>query len=261
MLRLLIGSGLLLMAVGFGAAGWQYWQGLPGTAAEPSADDQRDQAAPPLQTWLMSPTGALVPRADVRAYLLQDRLVQGRAVTITRTARLNDLLIEGEKLPEPPYLEVLADIRAPGIADALCPVLTSGFARTCAVNAARVVEGSVDEVLGTARFRIELVYRQTPEETALPDLASHVLHVRSLPLDLSADPAAQGSAEAALAAALLATEAGCAAEGGLACRVLDLSLDWTPGLPPRAVARLAWLAPLPEGMFIAPTLDTPPPEG
>ena len=29
MLRLLIGTGLLLMAVGFGAAGWQYWQGLP----------------------------------------------------------------------------------------------------------------------------------------------------------------------------------------------------------------------------------------
>ena len=29
MLRVLIGTGALLMAVGFGAAGWQYWQSLP----------------------------------------------------------------------------------------------------------------------------------------------------------------------------------------------------------------------------------------
>ena len=33
MLRLLIGTGVLLMAVGFGAAGWQYWQSLPKVAA------------------------------------------------------------------------------------------------------------------------------------------------------------------------------------------------------------------------------------
>ena len=32
MLRVLIGTGLVLMAVGFGAAGWQYWQSLPKAA-------------------------------------------------------------------------------------------------------------------------------------------------------------------------------------------------------------------------------------
>jgi hypothetical protein len=261
MLRVLIGSGLFLMAAGFGAAGWQYWQGLQDAAAPALAEAAGAPGADVPQSWLMTATGGLVPRADVQAYLQQDRLVPGRAVTITRTAPLAALLAEGEKLPEPPYLEVLADIRAPKIAEPLCPVLLAGFAQTCVVQSARVVEGSVNAVLGTARFRIELVYRETPAEGDLPDVTSHVLDIRSLPLDLAADPAAEGSAEAALAAALQATGVICAAEGGIACRVLDLSLDWSPGLPPRAGARLAWLAPLPEGMFIAPTLDPTTPEG
>ena len=59
MLRVLIGTGLLLMAVGFGAAGWQYWQTLP--TAEPAAAAETPLVAPekaPLrQSWLISPTG------------------------------------------------------------------------------------------------------------------------------------------------------------------------------------------------------------
>ena len=34
MLRLLLGTGLLLMVVGFGAAGWQYYQSLPERAPD-----------------------------------------------------------------------------------------------------------------------------------------------------------------------------------------------------------------------------------
>lgn len=259
MLRILIGTGLLLMAVGFGAAGWQYWQGRAG--ADPAAEADAAQGAPLPQTWLVSPTGALVARDDVQAYLVQDRLIPGRAVTLTLTARLNDLLVEGEKLPEPAYLQVLADIRAPRVAQALCPVLTGSIARSCEVNSARVIDGSVNAVLGTARFQIELVYRETPEAEELPDLAAHVLGIRSVPLDLSADPAATTTAEATLALALQATGAACEAEAGLACRVLGLSLDWSPGQTPRSVARIAWLAPLPEGMIIAPPLETATPEG
>jgi hypothetical protein len=257
MLRLLIGTGILLVVVGFGAAGWQYWQGLPaGEASETAAEAEAPGQRTASQTWLISATGGLVPRDDVRAYLRQDRFVPSRTVTVTRTAPLGDLLAEGEKLPDPPYLQVLADIRAPRIGQALCPVLAERVAQTCAVNSARVVEGSVDPVRGTAQFRIELVYRLKPEAEDLPDLAANVLEDSYVTLDLSA--AEGGTAEAALAAAVDAASAACTAEGvGQNCRILGLALDLSPDGTPAARARIAWLVPLPEGMFIAPPLDTP----
>jgi hypothetical protein len=259
MLRLLIGTGVLLMAVGFGAAGWQYWQGLPAdtTAAE---DADAEARASEAQLWLISPTGGIVPVEDSRAFLVQDRLVPDRMAKLTVTARLDSLLVEGEKLPSAPYLEVLADIRAPGVGQVLCPILTATLARTCAVHSARVVPGSVDSLRGEARFEVELAYRQNVEGEALPDLAAHVLRTETLRPDPAVLPL-PASAEAALTELVAATLAGCEIEDRAAtCRSLGLTLDWAPGAARQAEARIGWLAPLPEGMTTLPPIE-PLPEG
>jgi hypothetical protein len=254
MLRLLIGTGALLMLVGFGAAGLQYWQTQPETAAEVGEEEER------VEAWLISRTGALVAQDKAQAFLQQDRFVPGRTVTVTRTARLEELLTEGEKLPDAPYLQVLADIRAPKIAQALCPILTDRIAQVCAVNSARVVEGSVNPALGTARFRIELVYRLKPDATELPDLAAHVLEEEAVTPDLTA--ADLSTAEAALAALVDWAASACAVEGeGVNCRLLRLEMDWAPGSVSAARAEIARLAPLPEGMFPAPPLGPTVPDG
>lgn len=259
MLRLLIGTGVLLMAVGFGAAGWQYWQSLP--KADPVAADENagtDTPAAKSQTrqrWLISPSGGLIPQDDVRAYLSQDGFVASRTVQMTMQATLSDLLAEGEKLPEVEYLQVLADIRAPRVAEGLCAVMRQSFAADCAVNAARVVEGSVDPAAGTAQFRVELVYRVAEGGEELPDLAAHVL--RTDLVGLTPDPGAEGaaSAEAALADALAGTTAACKAEGvGMLCRPMRLTVDWLPGQSVQTSARIGWLDPLPTGMSVAPPL-------
>ena len=98
MLRLLIGTGVLLMAVGFGAAGWQYWQSLPKVAAVEVEAATPQVAAVVRQSWLISPSGGLIPQDEVRAYLAQERFIQGRTVRVQRQASLNALLAEGEKL-------------------------------------------------------------------------------------------------------------------------------------------------------------------
>jgi hypothetical protein len=275
MLRLLIGTGLLLMVVGFGAAGWQYWQGLPASPdsvaiapdGSPASQDAPEAPAEPSQNWLISPTGGLVPRANVRAFLAQDRLVPDRTVTVTLTAPLSALLTEGEMLPTQPFLQVFADIRAPQVARALCPVLTDSIAAACAVDSARALEDSVDPARGTARFRVDLAYRLKPSEGDLPDLGAHILNVDLLAPGLAAQtdaapPAAPASAETALAAALAEATAACADPArALGCRLLRLSLDWQPGAPLSYRAELGWLAPLPEGMFPAPPIPPLTPEG
>lgn len=268
MLRILIGAGLLLMAVGFGAAGWQYWQSMPATTvdvAEAAIPDTANPAAAPVaapvaatgrQSWLISPTGGLIPQDDVRAYLVQDRFVPGRSLWILRQAKLSDLLAEGEKLPETPFLQVLADIRAPRVADGLCAVLTQTLAQDCAVNSARVVEGSVDVASGTAMFQLDLVYRLKVPDADLPDLAVHVLRSDVFRLDLPAGADGTATPDAALQAALAAIATACEADGvGEACRPMRISLDWSPGKPVVAQAKIAWLDPLPKGMFVAPPLD------
>ncbi len=250
MLRFLITTGLLLMAVGFGAAGWQYWQGMaPGA---PAAATDRAAAGNSGQSWLVSDTGMPVPRADADAYLVQERLVPGRRVTLTLTARLADLLASGEKLPEAPYLQVLADIRAPIIAEALCPALTDRVAQACTVNAARVIEGSVDAIRGTAGFRIELVYRLNTDNAGLPDLAMQVLAQRELDLEIAPEGAEPPAA--VLAAAVETASAACG-EIGPTCRLLGIDLDLRPEAgSPSGRARIAWLSPMPAGMQTVPPL-------
>jgi hypothetical protein len=265
MLRVLVLLGLLLMAVGFGAAGWQYYQSLTPGAPTIAADEPA--ALPPQpavelsQTWLISPTGGLVPQDQVRTYLVQSRFVKDRRVIFTRGIRLADLLAEGEKLPDTPYLQVLADIRAPKAADGLCAVLTASLAEECALKEARVVEGSVDLVAGTATIAIELVFRETSDGSELPDLAAHVLRSEAVRLDLAAGVPGSESAEAALAMAVDLARTSCAAEHvGQACRVQNIVAGWSPGQPLSFRAQVAWLDPLPDGVFAAPPLE-PAPEG
>ncbi|MBN8630500.1 MAG: hypothetical protein J0L76_06560 [Rhodobacterales bacterium] len=258
MLRILIGSGLLLMTVGFGAAGWQYWKTMPKAAPSDQVAEGAAVAAPaPMrQSWLISPTGGLIPQADVRAYLEQGKFVPQRTLRVVRQARLADLLAEGEKLPEPAFLQALADIRAPRVADGLCPLLLDAMAQECAVNAARVVEGSVDPAAGTASFALDIVYRLKDSGGELPDLAAHVLRSDRMRLDLAPGSEGTASPEAALQTLLVAVDTACSAEGvGHACRPVRLDLDWVPGQPVRAGASIAWLDPLPKGMFVAPPLD------
>ncbi len=255
MLRLLLGTGLLLMVVGFGAAGWQYYQSLPERAPDQAKAPSDGSVPVPSQDWLISPSGGLVPQAEALAYLRQDRFQPGRVVTILRTARLTDLLAQGEKLPDEPYLQVLADIRAPKLAEPLCKILTQTLAADCAVNFARVEAGSVDPVQGTARFRLDIVYRLKPEAEDLPDLGAHVLTQSRTLLELEPGSEGSQSVEAALTAALARTAC---PESGLNCRLQSLSLDWAPGAPVRIIARVAWLSPLPEGVFPAPPLESAP---
>jgi hypothetical protein len=250
MLRLLIGTGILLMVVGFGAAGFQYWQSRPATVAavapEPIPDPER---------WLASPTGGVVPQNDVRAFLVQERFVASRRVELVRSASLGELLDEGEKLPAQAYYEVLADIRAPRVAAGLCNVLTGTFAADCALNAARVLEGSVDPSAGTAKFRLELVYRVRPDGADLPDLAAHVLRTETVRFDLEPGAPGSESAEAALLAATSAVGDACAGDGNrLLCRPMRIWLSWETGRRVSVRAEIAWLDPLPEGVYVAPPL-------
>ncbi len=261
MLRLLIGTGAVLMAVGFGAAGWQYWQSMPKAALAVTTDAavavDADPAPPQItrQNWLIAPGGGLIPQDEVRAYLAQERFAPHRTVIVTRQASLEDLLAAGEKLPEAEYLQVLADIRAPRVAEGLCGVLLQSLAFDCAVNAARVVDGSVDPVAGTAMFRLELVYRLADPAEGVPDLAAHVLRTDLTRLTVESGAQGAASAEAALGAAVAAANEACAAENiGELCRAMRLSVDWIPGRPVQARAEIGWLDPLPEGMFVAPPL-------
>lgn len=257
MLRLLIGSGVLLMAVGFGAAGWQYYQGLPASVADAAETAPGPVAGGPSQEWLIAPSGGLVPRDRALAYLRQDRFVPDRKVTVRRSARLTDLLVQGEKLPDTPYLQALADIRAPMLAEGLCKVLIDTLAADCAVNAARVEDGTVDPIQGTAQFRLELVYRLKPEDQELPDLGAHVLTQERLRLEF--DPQTEGvqTAEAALATLVSQAQAACGEDGQI-CRVTALKMDWSPAAPVDLVAEIAWLSPLPGGVFPVPPLEAAP---
>lgn len=252
--RLLIATGLLLMAVGFGTAGWKH---LRSPAPRDVAELPPPPPGTPRQGWLISPSGGLVPQDEALAFLRQDRFMPARTVTILRDARLADLLVRGEKLPDAPYLQVLADIRAPMLTEMLCKELTTTLAADCAVNRARVEPGSVDPLQGTARFRIELVFRLEPEAEELPDLGTHVLTGTRQTLELDSGTEGTESPEAALAVALAEAQAACPEEG-LFCRVQRLVVDWSEDAPVRLTAEVAWLAPLPKGVITLPPLEAAP---
>lgn len=267
MLRALIIAGLSLMLVGFGAAGWQYWQGMSGDPGGLIAGDASSRETPPAgaadgaQGWLVSMTGGTVPTTDVRAYLVQGRAVPDRTLKVTLTASLSDLLLEGETLPDPAYFEVMADIRAPVLAEGLCPVLSQAIAEKCSVDSARVLPGSVDALRGTARFRIELAFTAKSDVSELPDLALHVFRSWTVSLDPQAATARPASAEQALQALVDLAAAACAApEAGQACRVLRLTLDHDPAATTTGSVTLGALNPLPEAMRVVPEL-TPAPAG
>lgn len=258
LLRVLIGLGVALMLLGFGAAGVQYWQNRPAQDAEAWDGPATEVAEVPVQTWLISPAGGLVPQRDVRAYLVQDRFVEGRTAVVTLSALLSELLMEGEKLPEAAYLQVLADIRAPRVADKVCDVLLKSIAADCAVNKARVVDGSVDPVAGEARFGVELVYRLKPSDEALPDLGAHVLMTDSVSLDFEGGADGARIPEELLASAVTAALSACdAVKGAKACRVMGLDTTWFDNGSGAARARIGWLAPLPKGLIAAPPLGAP----
>jgi hypothetical protein len=258
-LRLLIGTGLLLMFVGFGAAGWQYWQSLPAKAVSAATEAKVSRPSEP-QRWLISPSGGLVSQEDVRAFLVQEQFVPGRTVEVIRQARLGDILDEGETLPAAAYHQVLADIRAPRVADGLCDLMTKVIASECALNSARVLKESVDQLTGTAKFRLELAYQVRADATELPDLAGQVLRTEAVQLDLETGAPGTESADAALSAAVTAAIAACAGEDGTRpfCRPMWFKLAWEPGHPVSIRAGIAWLDPLPEGMYVAPSLEPAP---
>lgn len=262
--RIVLFLGLSLILLSVGAMGWQYWQGLPVTAAQvaaakapkaaaPQADPVAQKPAAPQQNWLISPGGSLVDRDTVQAYLRQDRFVESRTLDVRFRAQVAALLGKGETLPEPAYREVFADIRASALSKGLCAELTKRWASDCAPDRVRAVEGSYDEVTETAEFSASLAYTELPRG-ALPDLTTHVLYTEygAMPLD----KAGAETPEALLALAADAAAKDCAdkAPEPALCRIHRLAISWDG--PQRADVRwqIAWLAPLPKGMFPAPPL-------
>ena len=266
MLRALLYAGLSLMLVGFGAAGWQYWQDHSRSVGAAAGNLPGVARAEDPQGWLISPLGRPADPADVRAYLTQERAVAERTLRVTMTATLADLLQEGEALPDPVYLEVMADIRAVRLAEGLCPELLATIADRCAVASARVVPGSVDALQGSARFAVELAYAVKADPAGLPDLALHVFETQAIAMP--AGNAAPGqTASSALRTLLDQAVFACAdPERGLSCRVLRLTLDHDPTGRVEGSAVLGFLRPLPEVMRIVPEIaplpkQLPAPEG
>ncbi|WP_309668408.1 hypothetical protein [Tabrizicola sp.] len=264
LLKIIIGLGVMLMLAGFGAAGIQYWQGLPdqggvvAEASDPGAEPVEEDAATakPKQTWLVSPTGGLVRRDDVLTYLAQERFVPSRTVAITRVVALQDLLVAGEKLPEQPYLQVLADIRAPMAATGACAVLLEELVADCAVQSARVVEDSVDLLAGTVRIRVELVFRLKPDAEELPDLSARAFSTDIVDLTFDAGTEGAGTVGDLLLSTVRAAQTACKAQKRTeACRVMRMDVTWEGDGAGTAQAVIGSLARLPKGMYPAPPLD------
>lgn len=249
-LATLVGAAVLL------AAGWRFWPGGAATQINSPGAGRAGAARPgESDTWLISPTGAAVSAQDAQDYLMQDRLTPNRALSVTMVAPLDALLVAGEALPDPLYLEVMADVRAPVLAEALCPVLSAGLADRCAVAAAHVESGSIDPVRSTAAFRLNIRYSLAVGGDELPDLARVVLRTRTVELSPEAAGQATGSVEAALQALLALARSACAAQdSGQACRVMRLTLDYAPGQVASGSAVIGSLYPLPETLRPAPEL-------
>lgn len=239
----MIGAVVLGLA-GLLGVGWLAWtKGLVGgtVLVEPWAVGELPGSR---QDWLVSPTGGPVPLAEVRAYLDHDDLIPERLLTVTLVAPLAELLAEGEAMPDPVYHAVMADIRAPVLAERLCVVLMESLAERCAVASARVRSGSLDPVQGTAHFRLEILFAESVEGQELPDLARHVLDTEVV--SLAPDTGRGGTVEAALRALVASAKAACqGSEDRQACRVLRLTLDLKPGRTATGQTVIGALVPLP----------------
>lgn len=257
LLKVVIGLGALIMLAVFSAAGLQSRQPPPASEAEAEAAVQESvtTVGEPGQDWLISSAGSLVPRDEALAFLEQTRFVAGRTVVITLKARLTDLLIDGEKLPEEPYLQVLADIRAPKVATGACSALQEVLAAECALHSARVVDSSVDPAQGTAAFRIELAYTLKPSAESLPDLAARAFAADDLSLGFEAGTEGAGTVGDLIRSAVSAAGQACAAQKRSdACRVMRMDLQWEGDGAGAARVVIGSLKPLPKGMFPAPPL-------
>lgn len=225
---------------------------VPGKAVAP---------APPVplteQNWLISPGGGLVDRALVAAYLRQDRLVETRIARLTRRAPLADLLEPGEKLPAPVYRQAFADIRAQALADRDCAALLAAFATRCEMVSATVVDESLDAAGETAEFQIVLAYTQALDPATMPDLATVVLREDRLTLDAPAAPANAGDDSRLLAGFLQGARDECRPDSAARpqCRILSFDVTRDEEGQTKARFHMAWLGPLPAGLYAAPPLN------
>lgn len=283
LVRIVLFLGLSLILFAGGAVGWQYWQGLAGgdTAAAPpatpapatSGDPAATSGAPvlgligqiepvsaPAQNWLISPGGELVDCRSLRQWLRQDSLVEGREIHLSFTAPMADLLSPGEALPAPVYRQVFADIRAPVLARGLCEIVVKdGSVAACAFHSARVPDGGVSEDGATVEVSVSLAYALTAEAEPLPDLAAHVLHEDYLYLPGSGPEAFSAATPQELVAVALAElPKACPQEAASHCRLLGMNLRWKGPGNVDATGRIAWLAPMPQGMYPAPPLEAAP---
>ncbi|MEZ5796397.1 MAG: hypothetical protein R3D63_02155 [Paracoccaceae bacterium] len=275
LLRVVLILGIGLVLAGFGAAGWQYWQsssevetasaevgaGAPEVAGEAQAAPQVVAAAPAAATgagngagqdWMISEGGGLVPRGEVRNFLVQDRFVEERRLRFRLRVPLTALVSAGEQLPAEVYREAFAEVRAGVVGADLCAPLLAAWAAGCALQAASLDEGSYDPATGTAAFDVTLVYAMQPEAQALPDLATRSLVMEYLRLTPEAGSAGTETPQAFLAAAVEAAGAACA--GRDACRVMGLALSWDSPADLGGMVQLGALQPLPKGVFPAPPL-------
>lgn len=266
LIRIVLFLGIALVLLAGGAAGYQYAQANGITlatlvasdapVAEAAPEAAPAEAKPPEQNWLITPGGGLVDRATVAAYLWQDRLAERRVARLSLRAPLTDLLSPGEALPGPAYLVAFADIRAQVLADKVCAGLTEGFATRCEMVSAAVDGESLDAAAGTARFEIAVAYAQAVDAQPLPDLSTVVLREDYLMLQID-ESGGRVEDAALLSAALTQAQAECgpASPDRLQCRILAVSAGRDDAGIAQAQVYIAWLAPMPPGLYPAPPLN------
>ncbi|MFZ1467542.1 MAG: hypothetical protein WAT09_01035 [Paracoccaceae bacterium] len=269
LLRIIVFLGLGLVLAGFGAAGWQYWQGLPvasdvvvveaplaETADDSDADTKAETAIEPGQAWLISAAGGLVPRRDARAFLQQGKFVENRDVTLSVRLPLSSLLSLGEGLPGEPYLEAFAEVRAGVAGQQLCQLMQAAWAKDCALYQVQLKDKSYDPQTQTAVFLVGAVYTQKAEAQALPDLSTRVFVDQRVRSD--ADKAGPAAATPAAFMAYVIKTAGeiCAVDKAAdrPCRVLGMSVEWMDPTQVSSTIRVGRLGPLPKGIYPAPPL-------
>jgi hypothetical protein len=262
-LRIVVFLGVGLVLLGFGAAGWQYWQSLPQADAVVVVEEPEDEsAAPPAevaaapsedivepgQKWLISEGGGLVPRRDARAYLQQSKFVKDRTLVFRLRLPLTSLLSDGEALPADPYREAFAEVRAAVAAAGVCDSLQAAWVRDCALVSADLQDGSYDPESQTATFRVELAFTLKAGAEPLPDLGTRAFSKDVWEVQLPEKESPQKLLEAAIEDVAFA----CSQAAG--CRVMSMNLTWESPKQANGTITFGALMPLPKGVFPAPPL-------